>query len=85
MYRYQVSFFVHIRIGAEWSPESSLLTKPFSLAYAEVYLCLGLLLRRLGPKMSLYETSHDDVEIHYDRFVPTPKEGTEGIRVLIRE
>lgn len=46
-------------------------------------MALGLLIRRMGPCMRLFETDRDDVEIHYDRFVPTPKDGTKGIRVLI--
>jgi hypothetical protein len=45
---------------------------------------LGLLIRRLGDRLELFETTSADVEIHYDRFVPTPREGTQGIRVLVR-
>lgn len=53
------------------------------MAYAELYMAIGLLIHRFGSRMKLFETSRDDVEIHYDRFVPTPKDGTKGIRVLI--
>ncbi|PLB36812.1 cytochrome P450 [Aspergillus candidus] len=55
-----------------------------NLAYAELYMCIGLLVRRLGSRMELFETTLEDVEIHFDRFVPTPKDGTQGIRVLVR-
>ncbi|KAE8143640.1 cytochrome P450 [Aspergillus pseudotamarii] len=56
-----------------------------NLAYAELYMGIGLLVRRLGSRMKLFETTREDVEIHYDRFVPTPKDGTKGIRVLVTE
>jgi hypothetical protein len=58
--------------------------RPPSLAYAELYMGLGLLIRRLGDRLELFETTSSDVEIHYDRFVPTPREGTEEIRILVR-
>jgi hypothetical protein len=45
---------------------------------------IGLLIRRLGGRMQLFETTKEDIEIHYDRFVPTPKDGTKGVRVLIQ-
>ncbi|KAF4910811.1 Cytochrome P450 monooxygenase sdnE [Colletotrichum fructicola] len=54
-----------------------------NLAYAELYMVFGLLIRRMGSNMHLFETGRDDVEIHYDRFVPTPKDGNKGIRVVI--
>lgn len=34
--------------------------------------------------MELFETTLDDVEIQFDRVVPAPMDGTQGIRVLIR-
>lgn len=46
-------------------------------------MTLGLLIRRMGSQLRLFETDKDDVEIHFDRFVPTPKQGTKGIRCLI--
>lgn len=54
-----------------------------SLAYAELYLAFGLLIRRMGSSLRLFNTTKDDVEIHYDRFVPTPKDGTKGIRITV--
>ena len=59
------------------------LTFQSSLAYAELYMVIGLLIRRMGSSMSLFGTGKEDVEIHYDRFVPTPKDGTKGVRVVI--
>lgn len=55
-----------------------------SLAYAELYMCIGLLMRLLGSRLELFETTLEDVEIHFDRVVPAPKDGTQGIRVLVR-
>lgn len=77
MYRNQVGclFSFHTRLL-----HNSYLT---SLAYAELHMCIGLLMRRLGSRMELFQTTTDDVEIHFDRFVPTPKDGTQGIRVMI--
>lgn len=54
-----------------------------SLAYAELFMVVGLILRRLGPRLRLYETGLDDVEILHDLFVPIPKLDTKGIRVRI--
>ena len=42
-----------------------------------------MLFRRVGPNLRLFETTKEDVEIHYDRFVPTPKDGTKGVRIVI--
>ncbi|KAI6091573.1 putative cytochrome P450 [Hypoxylon rubiginosum] len=54
-----------------------------NLAYAELFMVVGLILRRLGPRLRLYETGLDDVEILHDLFVPIPKLDTKGIRVRI--
>ncbi|KAI1380471.1 putative cytochrome P450 [Hypoxylon crocopeplum] len=54
-----------------------------NLAYAELFMVTGLLLRRLGPRLRLYETGIDDVKILHDCFVPLPKLDTKGIRVVI--
>lgn len=45
---------------------------------------LGIIIRRLGSELSLFETNESDVEIHRDRFVPVPADGTKGIRVLLK-
>jgi hypothetical protein len=60
-----------------------LLTSYRSLAYAELFMVTGLLLRRLGPRINLFETGLEDVEILHDCFVPLPKLDTKGIRVLV--
>lgn len=63
------------------------------LAYAELYLMLGSLWRKFGCKedkgdegwLELYQTDKTDVEMVADRFVPYPKEGSQGIRILVRK
>ncbi|KAI1812199.1 putative cytochrome P450 [Poronia punctata] len=54
-----------------------------NLAYAELYMASALVMRRLGPHLSLYETRSDDVEMRYDLVVPRPKLDSKGIRVMI--
>ncbi|EGE00701.1 hypothetical protein TESG_07995 [Trichophyton tonsurans CBS 112818] len=54
-----------------------------NLAHAELYMGIGLLIRRLGGRMSLFQCTKEDVEVYYDRFVPCPKNGTKRIRVMI--
>nr|POE75179.1 nonribosomal peptide synthetase sirp [Quercus suber]POE94740.1 nonribosomal peptide synthetase sirp [Quercus suber] len=49
----------------------------------EIYMALGILIRRMGSSMSLFETGKEDVEIQYDRFVPAPKDGSQGVRIII--
>ncbi|KIV81137.1 hypothetical protein PV11_08581 [Exophiala sideris] len=63
-----------------------------NLAYAQLYLCVAGIFRRyggpgnLGPSgyFELFETTHEDVEIQYDLFVPFPKKGSKGVRVLVK-
>jgi hypothetical protein len=59
------------------------LTFSCSLAYAELYMVFGLLVRRMGSSMGLFKTDKEVFEIHYDRFEPTLREGTRGVRVVI--
>ncbi|EFQ97138.1 hypothetical protein MGYG_00181 [Nannizzia gypsea CBS 118893] len=54
-----------------------------NLARAEVYMGIGLLIRRLGDRMKLFECTKEDVEVYYDRFVPTPKNGSKRVRVMV--
>lgn len=56
-----------------------------SLAYAELYMALAAVVRRFGDGMQLFETTVDDVDIHHDIFVPMPKAGSKGVRVVIRD
>ncbi|KAI1141447.1 putative cytochrome P450 [Hypoxylon sp. FL0543] len=54
-----------------------------NLAHAELFMVTGLLFRRLGRHLRLYETGLDDVEVLHDFFMPTPKLDSKGIRVLL--
>jgi cytochrome P450 len=64
-----------------------------NLAYAEMYLCLPALFRcyggpeSTGPegKLELFEATQDDVEMIADKFIPFVKEGSKGIRVLVKK
>ncbi|OCK93440.1 cytochrome P450 [Cenococcum geophilum 1.58] len=55
-----------------------------NLAYAELYICLAAIFRRLGDRLELYETTIEDIRMQRDVFVPRPKHGTKGIRVLVK-
>ncbi|KAF7937086.1 hypothetical protein BELL_0704g00020 [Botrytis elliptica] len=63
------------------------------LAYAELYLMLASLWRKFGCKedkgdegwLELYQTDKTDVEMAADRFVPYPKKGSKGIRIVVRK
>jgi cytochrome P450 len=57
------------------------------LAYAELYLMLGALfaLEGVGRKMKLFETEVEDVECAHDFFNPSPKLGSMGVRVVLKE
>ncbi|KIX97984.1 uncharacterized protein Z520_06063 [Fonsecaea multimorphosa CBS 102226] len=63
-----------------------------NMAYAQLYLCVAGIFRRYGGPsnpgplgyLELYETTHEDVKIQYDLFVPFPKMGSKGVRVLVR-
>lgn len=51
------------------------------LAYAEIYLALATVFRRF--EMRLWETERADVECVSDMFVPHPRKGSKGVRVII--
>lgn len=65
-----------------------------NLAWAELYLCLAAIFDTFGGMshreendkgvLELFETGQDDVEIKADVFFPVVKEGSRGVRVLIR-
>ena len=68
-----------------------------NLAYAEIYLCLAAIFRRYGSGgedgvrggddeglLELFETDLKDVEVAADLFVPAPVEGSEGIRIKVK-
>jgi hypothetical protein len=54
-----------------------------SLALCEIHVAVAALVLRVVPKMTLYETSSEDVEYDYDMFIPMPKRSSKGIRVMI--
>ncbi|KAK4862118.1 hypothetical protein LT330_003256 [Penicillium expansum] len=53
-----------------------------SLAYAELYLTVATLFRQID--MELYDTSDDDCGFSRDCFIPAPKRGSNGVRVIIK-
>lgn len=52
-----------------------------NLAKAEIYLGLAMVHRRFD--MKLFETTREDVEIKHDLFLPLPKVGSKGVRVIL--
>ncbi|KAG4425028.1 hypothetical protein IFR04_001798 [Cadophora malorum] len=62
-----------------------------NLAYAELYLCLNALFGRYGgdedegPRMRLFETGREDVELERDLFIPGVKAGSKGVRVIFEK
>lgn len=64
-----------------------------NLAWAELYICLGTLLRTWGSDVfredgdvgtfALWRTNIGDVEIMSDHFLPCARKGTQGIRVVV--
>jgi len=58
-----------------------------NLAYSEMFLTLGTLLRpveRGGLEWELYNTSAADIETVHDFFNPSPRMESQGLRVLVR-
>jgi cytochrome P450 len=56
------------------------------LAYAEIYLTLGYLFRKLGHRMQLYDTTYArDIKYVRDFFIPAPSLQSKGCRVTVRE
>lgn len=54
-----------------------------NLAYAELYLTLACMFRRLGGMMQLYETIRErDVDPILDYFIPAPSTESKGVRVV---
>lgn len=51
------------------------------LAYAELYIGIPSLFHRF--ELSLWHTDRSDVDLARDRFVPRPKEGSQGVRVMV--
>ncbi len=56
------------------------------LAYAELYLTLGYVFRRLGNKLQLHDTQYErDVKFVHDYFIPYPSLQSKGVRVVRKE
>lgn len=53
-----------------------------NLAYSELFLVPSTLFRRY--EMELYETGEESVKLYGDFFLPKPKSGTSGVRVLVK-
>ena len=51
------------------------------LAYAEIYLALACVVRNF--KITLWNTSSEDVEAYSDMFLPHPKKESKGVRVFV--
>ncbi|KAI5862571.1 cytochrome P450 [Durotheca rogersii] len=54
-----------------------------NLALCELHLALAALTLRVFPRMRLFETTEADVRYDHDMFVPLPKDGSKGVRVVI--
>ena len=52
-----------------------------NLAMAELNLVLAHIFRRVD--MELFQTRRDAVDLAADYFIPIPKKGTEGVRVIV--
>lgn len=53
------------------------------LAYAEIYLALGYLMRRLGGRLKLFDTEYErDIAFVQDYFIPAPSKESRGCRVI---
>lgn len=52
------------------------------LAYAELFIGLSTLFRRFD--FELFETDRAAVDCYMDMFLPRPKLGTKGVRVLVK-
>ncbi|KAF2113499.1 putative cytochrome P450 [Lophiotrema nucula] len=54
-----------------------------NLAYAELFLTVACVFRRFD--IELFETTIHDVKMVRDAFVPAPRIGSKGVRVLVKE
>ena len=53
------------------------------LAYAEMYLTLGYMFRRMGSELKLFYTQRErDVNYVHDYFIPAPHFTSQGVRVV---
>lgn len=56
---------------------------PTSLALCEIHFVVAALAIRVLPRMTLFETTEDDVLYDHDMFIPMVKAGSKGIRVTV--
>ncbi|GFF63200.1 cytochrome P450 [Aspergillus udagawae] len=66
-----------------------------NLAYAELFICISAIFRRYnGTKdgesgkegiLELFKTSDNNVDIAADMFIPSPRKGSNGIRLFIKD
>ncbi|KAI1208578.1 cytochrome P450 [Annulohypoxylon truncatum] len=54
-----------------------------NLALCEIYVALAALTLRVFPQARLYETTEEDITYDHDMFVPMPKAGSKGVRIII--
>lgn len=53
------------------------------MALCELHFAVVGLVLRVLPQMALFETTDEDVVYDHDMFIPMPKAGTNGIRVVV--
>lgn len=66
---------LRVRIGADKNSTS--------LALCEIHFVVAALAMRVLPRMTLFETTEDDVLYDHDMFIPMVKAGSKGIRVTV--
>lgn len=55
-----------------------------NLAYAEIFLTIGTLMRPGGLEFELFETDLSDIETVHDFFNPSPRLDSKGLRVRVK-
>lgn len=55
--------------------------KQYSLAYAEIYLAIAHIARRI--EFSLYETTVDNISVYRDMAIGCPRVGMFGVRAAV--
>lgn len=72
-------------VGMKWVnlPILYVYAKVNSLAYCNIYLAIAHLSLRVIPRMTLFETTLDDVKYDHDGFTPRPKKNSKGVRVIV--
>jgi cytochrome P450 len=55
-----------------------------NFAMTEIFLAIAGVFRRVGDDLVLWEMERDSVDMASGYFVPMPKEGTKGVRVIVK-